>query len=116
MVSKFAVKYRRPATYCIKNDSVIDFIKLSKNDYFKLNKETKKMIFNTTCEMDLLGQFVFYRTYSRTTKNGEQESWNDVVIRVIEGVMTIRKNWYYMNNLEWDEEKWQTFAKEMAES
>lgn len=115
MVSKFNIKHRRNATYCVKNDSTINFIKLNKNDYFKLNKETKKYILNTPCEMDLLGQFVFYRTYSRITKNGEQESWNDVVIRVIEGIMTIRKNWYYMNNLEWDEEKWQTFAKDMAD-
>lgn len=116
MVSKFTIKTRRPATYKLQNDSTINFIKLGKNDYFKLNKDTKKIILNNPCDMDILGQFVFYRTYSRTTKNGEQESWNDVVIRVIEGVMTIRKNWYFINQLEWDEDYWQTFARNMAES
>lgn len=116
MVSKFTIRTRRSATYKLQNDSTINFIKLGKNDYFKLTKETKKIILNSPCDMDILGQFVFYRTYSRTTKNGEQESWNDVVIRVIEGVMTIRKNWYYINQLEWDEDYWQIFAKDMAES
>lgn len=114
MVSKFNIKIRRPATYNVHKDSSISFIKLPKNDYFKINKDTKKEIMNTVSDMDLLGQFVFYRTYSRTMKNGAQESWNDVVIRVIEGVMTIRKNWYYINQLEWDENKWQIFARDMA--
>ena len=95
MVFKFNIKYRRPATYNVHKDSSISFIKLAKNDYFKINKDTKKEILNTITDMDILGQFVFYRTYSRTMKNGNQESWNDVVIRVIEGIMTIRKNWYY---------------------
>lgn len=116
MVPKFTVKIRRSAHYNIQNDSSLSFIKLPKNEYFKMNKETKKLILNSPCDMDILGQFVFYRTYSRINKNGAQESWNDVVIRVIEGVMTIRKNWYYVNSLEWDEEKWQKFAREMAES
>lgn len=115
MPSKFTVKTRRPATYNVQNDSTINFIKLNKNDYFKLQKDTKKAILGHPCDMDLIGQFVFYRTYSRTMKNGEQESWNDVVIRVIEGIMTIRKNWYFINNLEWDDNKWQDFAKKMAE-
>lgn len=116
MVFNFPVKSRRPATYHVQNDSAISFMKLNKNDYFKLNKMTKRIILTSPCDMDLLGQFVFYRTYSRTLKDGKQESWNDVVIRVIEGVMTIRKNWYFINNLYWDEEHWQTFARSMAES
>lgn len=115
MVFNFPVKSRRPATYHVQNDSAISFMKLTKNDYFKLNKMTKRIILTSPCDMDLLGQFVFYRTYSRTLKDGKQESWNDVVIRVIEGVMTIRKNWYFINNLYWDEEHWQTFARSMAE-
>lgn len=114
MVFKLNVKYRRPATYNVHKDNSISFIKLPKSDYFKINKDAKKEILNTISEMDLLGQFVFYRTYSRTMKNGTQESWNDVVIRVIEGVMTIRKNWYYINHLDWNENKWQVFAKNMA--
>jgi len=61
-------------------------------------------------------QIVFYRTYSRTTKDGRQETWGDVVVRVIEGVMSIRKDYYLKNRLRWDENHWQKYAHEMAES
>jgi ribonucleoside-diphosphate reductase alpha chain len=41
----------------------------------------------------VLSEAVFYRTYSRLI-NGSQETWADTVIRVVEGVMSIRKDWY----------------------
>ncbi len=56
-----------------------------------------------------LGEVVFRRTYSR-----DNESWNDVVKRVIEGVMSIRKEHFVRNSLEWNDDHWQEFAKEMA--
>jgi len=56
-----------------------------------------------------LGEVVFRRTYSR-----DGESWHDVVIRVIEGVMSIRKEHYYRNSLEWNDQHWQNFARDMA--
>jgi hypothetical protein len=60
------------------------------------------------------GEFIFYSHYSRVKENGSQESWTDVVVRVIEGVMSIRKDWYYKNHITWDEASWQLYAKEMA--
>ena len=56
-----------------------------------------------------LGEFVFYRTYSH-----DGETWNDVVIRVIEGLMSIRKTHYAKNKLDWNEKKMQALASEMA--
>lgn len=59
-------------------------------------------------------EFIFYRTYSRTKTNGSMENWADVVIRVTEGCFTIRKNHYLTNNLLWDEEFWQNYARFFA--
>ncbi len=71
----------------------------------RLNEGTPKFGFNG------LGEVVFRRTYSR-----DNESWNDVVKRVIEGVMSIRKEHFVRNSLEWNDSHWQEFAKEMAMS
>lgn len=60
------------------------------------------------------GEFVFYRTYSRTKADGSKESWHDVVIRVTEGIFTIRKDWYLKNHIEWDESFWQHYALHFA--
>ncbi len=60
------------------------------------------------------GEFIFYRTYSRIKSDGSQETWNDCVLRVISGVMTIRKDWYVKHGIKWIEEYWQNYASEMA--
>lgn len=60
------------------------------------------------------GEFIFRRTYSRIRADGGQESWNDCVIRVINGVFSIRKDWYIKNHIEWDESFWQSYAHYMA--
>ena len=64
----------------------------------------------------LLGAVVYYRTYSRLMENGAQENWADTVIRVVEGVASIRKDWAMKHNLPWDEEKWQLIAMRMADA
>lgn len=56
-----------------------------------------------------LGELVFRRTYSR-----DNEDWNDVVIRVIEGVMSIRKDYFIKNSLEWCDKEWQEYAKDLS--
>ena len=58
----------------------------------------------------LLGEVTYYRTYSRIKPDGGQEHWYDTVVRVVEGVFSIRKDYYIKHRLPWDEEKWQTFA------
>jgi len=60
------------------------------------------------------GEATYYRTYSRIKPDGTQEHWADTVIRVINGVMSVRKNHYVSSRLEWDEAKWQLYAKKLA--
>ena len=84
---------------------VINRFKLIYTTKKQLNKGIPKFGFNG------LGEVVFRRTYSR-----DNESWNDVVKRVIEGVMSIRKEHFARNSLEWNDVHWQEFAKEMAMS
>ncbi|MGB5965777.1 MAG: fused protease/ribonucleoside-triphosphate reductase [Sulfurimonadaceae bacterium] len=60
------------------------------------------------------GEATYYRTYSRIKRDGSQEHWPDTVIRVIDGVMSVRKNHYVMNRLAWDEERWQEYAHRLA--
>lgn len=57
---------------------------------------------------------IYYRTYSRIKQDGTQEMWADTVIRVIEGVMSIRKNHYILNGLGWEDRDHQEFACDMA--
>lgn len=80
-------------------------------NYFKLNNNIKDEIISLKPEFGYngLGEFVFRRTYSR-----DNENWGDVVIRVIEGVMSIRKDHFYKNKLYWDDNYWQDFARNMA--
>lgn len=56
-----------------------------------------------------LGELVFRRTYSN---NGEE--WADVVIRVVEGVFSIRKNHYLKSGLEWSDTDYYSYAREMG--
>jgi len=60
------------------------------------------------------GEFVFYRTYSRPDEEGNMETWHDVVIRVTEGTFSIRKDHYKRNQIPWDEDFWQTYARNFA--
>lgn len=58
--------------------------------------------------------FVSHNTYSRLKPDGSQEHWHDTIIRVVEGIMSIRKDWYAKNNIRWDETYWQQTAHRMA--
>ena len=80
---------------------------------FKLIYTTKKRLREGEPKFGFngLGEVVFRRTYSR-----DNESWNDVVRRVVEGVMSLRKEHFIRNSLHWDDAEWQSFAKEMAMS
>jgi ribonucleoside-diphosphate reductase alpha chain len=62
------------------------------------------------------GEATYYRTYSRLKQDGTQEHWVDTVIRVINGIMSIRKQHYLLNRLAWDEPLWQQFAYQLAQS
>jgi len=60
------------------------------------------------------GEATYYRTYSRLKPDGTQEHWPDTVIRVVNGVMSVRKDHYLRSRLEWKEEYWQKTAYDLA--
>lgn len=62
------------------------------------------------------GELTYYRTYSRAKPDGTKESWADTVIRVIEGVFSIRKEHYRRYGLRWRDSDYQEFAGKMAVS
>ena len=85
---------------------------------FTLDQSTKDLLQSMTPNFgyDGFGEFIFYRTYSRNKTDGSKENWNDVVIRVTEGVGSIRKDWYLKNRIEWDEGFWQHYMLHFAVS
>lgn len=60
------------------------------------------------------GEAVYYRTYSRLKADSQQENWVDTVIRVVNGIFSIRKDWYTKQGLPWKDSKWQYYAREFA--
>ena len=78
---------------------------------FVLSENTKNEIKSMDPKFGFngLGEVVFRRTYSRGNEN-----WNDVVIRVIEGLMSIRKEHFFRNSLLWNDDEYQKFARNMA--
>lgn len=85
-------------------------------EFFTLHEDTCEEIYSMKPDFgyDGFGEFLFYRTYSREKSDGKNESWADVVIRVINGVFSIRKDWYKRNYIPWNEDFWQNLAKNMA--
>jgi ribonucleoside-diphosphate reductase alpha chain len=85
---------------------------------FSLNPFVKRGLRERTPSFGFgqLGAVVYYRTYSRLKPDGSQENWADTVIRVVEGVMSIRKDWYVKHHLPWDESRWQGVATRMADA
>lgn len=86
------------------------------NERFELNDYTVDQLksFVPPFGYNGFGELIFYRTYSRIKRNGEQEDWADVVIRVTEGTFSIRKDWYIKNHIDWDERFWQEYASRFA--
>jgi ribonucleoside-triphosphate reductase len=85
---------------------------------FQLSAEHTEAIarLSTTFGFSGLGEVVYYRTYSRLKEDGTSEQWSDTVLRVINGVFSIRKNHYIQNDIAWDEAQWQAYAYAMARS
>ena len=85
---------------------------------FILAKETKNRLKSRPHRFGfgLFGETTFYRSYSRIKENGENENWADVVIRVTEGIFSIKKDYMTKHNLPWDENLAQRYAKDFATS
>ena len=60
------------------------------------------------------GEATYYRTYSRQKEDGSQEQWADTVIRVVEGVLSIRKDWYIKHGLPVDSDKLDEYANRLS--
>lgn len=60
-----------------------------------------------------LGEFVFYRTYSRDKAEGGKESFLDVAKRVVEGCYEIQRRHCLSIHIPWDYDKAQDSAQEM---
>lgn len=82
---------------------------LSETVVSQLYKRTPSFGFNG------FGEVVYYRTYSRLKDDGGRESWADTIVRVVNGIFSIRKDYYKKHVLHWDEPKMQELAAEMAD-
>lgn len=85
-------------------------------EFFTLNGEAQHRLYQMQPEFGYhpFGEIIFYRTYSHQKSDGRQESWADCILRVVNGVMSIRKDWYLRNFIAWDEVYWQKFAADMS--
>ena len=83
---------------------------------FYLSDKSQKFLRNQTPKFgyDKFGEVIYYRTYSRTKNDGTQENWGDTVIRVTNGIYSIRKDWYIKHKLFWDEKYWQEHASKFS--
>jgi hypothetical protein len=84
---------------------------------FTLTKKYRDELLSRTVGWNIpgLSEFTFIRTYSRRKENGKLESWNECVIRVIEGMFTILKTHAKLNLTPWDDKRGQKLAQEAAD-
>ncbi len=85
---------------------------------FILTQEEEKQIRDTGYKFGFggLSDTVYYRTYSQLNNINKKENFPDTIIRVIQGVMSIRKNWYIIHGIYWDETYWKQIALRMGEA
>lgn len=60
-----------------------------------------------------LGQFVYFRTYSRPLPNGKNEAWWQTVKRVVEGCFLLQKRHCKLISTPWNERQAKKSAQEM---
>ena len=58
---------------------------------------------------------VFMSRYARPKPDGKLETPHDVIVRVVAGMLSIRKSWFKIIGQRWDESYWQSLGQEMAE-
>ena len=92
-------------------------IALGKNPIkFQLKKEFKEQLTNSEVEWAFggLSAFTYYRTYARKKDNGKLETWQECVLRVIEGMFSILKTHSVTSGHTWDEKRAHRLAEEAA--
>ena len=85
--------------------SVLTIVEVGEQQIVNLQTSTRTFISNG---------FVSHNTYARPLDNGQTEHWPDVVIRSVQGAMTILKWWLTSHHLPWDEDYWQGYAARMS--
>jgi len=84
-------------------------------DYFRLDPGFLKQFDGKKPDFGFngLGEFIFYRTYSRIKPDGNKETFCDCVQRVVEGCFEIQRRHQRSLHLPWDYEEAQPAAQEM---
>jgi adenosylcobalamin-dependent ribonucleoside-triphosphate reductase len=84
---------------------------------FRLSEPARSMLLDAPVRWGHQGlsEVTFYRTYSRRKWDGTMESWNDCVLRVVEGQFTILKTHAHISHIPWDEARGQKLAREAAQ-
>lgn len=100
----------------IPNITMQYFGESKKNEnHFKLDQKFLKDFENKKPEFGFngLGEFVFYRTYSRVRPDGLKETFLDTIQRVVEGCYEIQRQHCQRLHIPWDYDKAQLSAQEM---
>jgi ribonucleoside-triphosphate reductase len=84
---------------------------------FQFKKDFKERLLNTPVDWGYggLSAFTYYRTYSRKKVNGSLETWQECVVRVIEGMFSILKTHAITSEHSWNEKRAHKLAEEAAE-
>eukprot|EP01112_Ceratiomyxa_fruticulosa_P011106 TRINITY_DN2989_c0_g1_i1.p1 TRINITY_DN2989_c0_g1~~TRINITY_DN2989_c0_g1_i1.p1 ORF type:complete len:732 (+),score=133.23 TRINITY_DN2989_c0_g1_i1:1283-3478(+) len=104
--------FSKSATYCSpitwkRYSSTSKEFRLTDNFIEKYKNKEPKFGFGA------LSELVFLRTYSRLTKEGENEAWYQTVERVVNGTYNMQKRWIDDHGLEWVGNKAQASAQNM---
>ena len=62
-----------------------------------------------------LGEFVYYRTYSRRLPSGDRERWADTIRRVVEGCFEMQREHCRINDIAWERTSAGVAAERMFE-
>jgi adenosylcobalamin-dependent ribonucleoside-triphosphate reductase len=93
-------------------------ISLGKNPIkFQFKKEFRESLLGSPVDWGYggLSAFTYYRTYARKKDNDKLETWQECVIRVIEGMFSILKTHSITSGHTWDEKRAHRLAEEAAE-
>lgn len=85
---------------------------------YELDKYFKQHLYQSKIPWGFgtFSEIIYYDKYSRRKPDGSQEHWPDSVIRVVEGCMSIRKDWYRKHGLRWEDTYWDHVAQDMADA
>lgn len=89
----------------------------SKRHYFRFDDAARDEFLAKQVSWDdnPIGLVTLYRTYLRKKPNGQLETWNECVIRVIEGMFSFQKTHVINSGLIWNEPKAQRTAMNAAQ-